>query len=293
MSQSPRPSIALIGAGAAGTSLVLALQRLGYVIQGIASRGLESSERCARLVDCPLATTDAGAVIPQADLVIIATPDGLIQSVCEKLALQPGWRAGQHVIHLSGALDSDALQTARAQGAHVLAMHPVQTFAEPQQGARSLNGAYFALEGDSPALEIGRRLAADLGGHALEIPKDCKPLYHAALCVASNYLVGLTDVAAHMLEQAGVDKASALPLMLSLMQGALDNLRHSGLPQALTGPISRGDADTVRKHLDILQDTAPETLAFYRELGRHTQRVARAKGKQDPIGAETLDKILL
>ena len=286
-----KSSIALIGAGAAGTSLVLALRRQGYAISGIASRSLESAKRCARLVACSLATCDAGAAIPGAKLVIIATPDGVIRSVCEQLANRPGWRAGQIVIHLSGALDSDVLQSARAQGARALALHPVQTFADPEQGALSLQGAYFALEGDSGAVRIGRQLTAELGGHAIEIPKDCKPLYHAALCVASNYLIGLADTAARMLVQAGVDEDSALPLMLPLMQGALHNLQNSGLPRALTGPISRGDADTVRKHLQILQQTAPETLAFYRELGRQTQRVARAKGQQDSYGAKVLDKL--
>ncbi len=292
LTATPKPSIALIGAGAAGSSLILALSRRGYPVRGVASRSLESAGRCARAVHCPLATTQAGALIEHADIVIIATPDGLVEPVCSQLAGHPGWRSGQYVIHLSGALGADALDTARVQGAHTLSMHPAQTFTDPEQGARSLKGAYFALEGDAAALSMGQCLVSDLGANAIEIPAQFKTLYHAALCVASNYLVGLADAATRLLSHAGVDKDAALALMLPLMQGAVDNLRRDGLPGALTGPISRGDADTVRKHLQTLQRNAPELLPLYRESGRQTQRVAKEKGVQNGRGGQVLDEIL-
>ncbi len=288
----PKPSIALIGAGLAGTSLILALHRQGYAVAGIASRSLASAQHCANLLECAALVADPATVIAGADLVIIATPDSRIQAVCEQLATVPGWSSEQCVCHLSGALDTGALDAARLQGARVIALHPAQTFADPQQGAQSLQGAYFALQGDPGALVIGRQLVADLNGHSIEIDKQQKPLYHAALCVASNYLVSLADTAVQMLRQTGMDESSALPLVLPLMQGTLDNLKTTGLPGALTGPISRGDADTVRKHLAALHQGPPELLACYRELGQQAQRVARAKGQQDPEGAKALADLL-
>jgi predicted short-subunit dehydrogenase-like oxidoreductase (DUF2520 family) len=285
-------TIGLVGAGAAGASLLLALHRQGFVIGGVASRRLDSAKRCAARVACQHASDDPAAVAKATDLLFIATPDGVISEVCEQIARQGGFRPGQSVAHLSGALSSDALQAARAAGASVMALHPVQTLVEPEQGADNLLGAYFGLEGDPSALTLGRRLVAALHGHAVEIGKEDKPLYHAALCVASNYLVGLADVAARMLAGAGVDKDIALPLMLPLMRGALDNLGQTGLPSALTGPISRGDAETVQGHLQALRKEAPQLVNFYRELGRQAQQLAEQKGQQDRAGQIRLQALL-
>jgi predicted short-subunit dehydrogenase-like oxidoreductase (DUF2520 family) len=285
-------TISLVGAGAAGTALLLALHRQGYVVVGVASRRIASARRCARWFAC-MTTEQAHLVAVAAQLVIIATPDEMIREVCEQIARQGGFRPGQVVLHLSGALASDALQAAREAGAAVMAMHPVQTFSgDPEQGAQSLSGAYFGLQGDAEALVVGHRLVAALSGHAVVIAEHDKPLYHAALCVAANYLVGLADVAVCMLERAGVEKDTALPLLLPLMQGALNNLQHVGLPHALTGPISRGDAATVAGHLQALQQQMPELLDVYRDFGRQVQQLAVRNGRQNPPGRKALDDLL-
>ncbi len=287
-----RRKIGLIGAGSAGTALMLALHEKGYPIAGIVSRTRTSAERCARLVGCEMVSTDPGKVVPLADVVFIATPDGAIREVCEGIAKGKGFRTGQIVAHLSGALTSEELQAARACGAKGMALHPMQTFADPQQGAKNLIGASFSLEGDPEAVAFGREVVEALSGRVFVIPKEQKALVHAALCVASNYLVTVADMAARMLERAGIEKGEALEAMLPLIQGTVNNLARDGLPSALTGPISRGDAATITRHLKAMEELAPEVLDLYRRLGEHTVRLAREKGGLDPEEEEAIRGML-
>jgi len=287
-----RRKIALIGAGSAGTALTLALHERGYPIVGIASRTLASAERCARWVNCETFSTDPGEIVRSTEALFIATPDGAIREVCERIARDGGFRAGQIVAHLSGALTSDALEAARPYGAKVLALHPMQTFADPRQGARNMIGSYFSLEGDPKAVAFGRELVEAFSGRAFVISKERKALYHAALCVASNYLVTVVDLAAQMLGRAGVEKEGALEAMLPLIRGTVRNLERIGLPGALTGPISRGDAATMARHLKTMEELAPEFLDLYRRLGEETLRLAREKGGLDREEEEMIRKML-
>lgn len=249
---------------------------------------MESARRLAGLVGTEVYSDRPEEVTPLGDLVLLSVPDGAISEVCSKIARRGGFRGGQVVAHLSGALPSEVLSPARKAGACVLSMHPIQTLAEPEAGARKLKGSYFSLEGDPEALEVGRRLVEDVGGHVLELPKGTKVLYHAALCVASNYLVALVDAAVGMLRAAGVEEG--LRAILPLLSGTLENLRDLGLPRALTGPIVRGDVGTVKAHLRALSQEAPEFLELYRTLGTYTLKVARTE--LDEKVAEELEEEL-
>ncbi|MEW7980899.1 MAG: DUF2520 domain-containing protein [Candidatus Sedimenticola endophacoides] len=273
-----KPALSLIGAGAAGRSLLLALGRLGFPLAAISSRSTDSARRCAAECGAARVCADPAEAARAGELVIIATPDSAIETVCETIARADGFRPGQLVLHLSGALASSALESAARRGADTLAFHPVQTLAEPQQGAAALREAWFCLEGSATAIARGAELAAALSGRHVVIPAAGKPLYHAALCFASNYLVTLEGVAANLLTHAGIDRTEALPLLLPLLRGALENLQHCGIPKALTGPISRGDATTVERHLSAL-DTLPGTSGtLYRQLGLATLALARSRG---------------
>ena len=270
----------------------MALHEKGYPIVGIVSRTLAPAERCARRVGCETFSTDPGEIVRSTEALFIATPDGAIREVCERIAKHGGFRAGQIVAHLSGALTSDVLEAARACGAKVLALHPMQTFADPRQGARNVIGSYFSLEGDPEAVAFGRELVEAFSGQAFVIPKERKSLYHAALCVASNYLVTVVDLASQMLERAGIEKGEALEAMRPLIRGTVSNLERNGLPGALTGPISRGDAATIAGHVKAMEELAPEFLDLYRKLGEETLRLAREKGGLDREEEEMIRKLL-
>lgn len=284
--------IALIGAGAAGGALILALHRAGYPIEGIASRRLESARRCAEQTGTALATDDPARVVVNADTIIIATPDDQIESTCSSIAEQGVIRPGQLILHLSGALTSSVLLSAQRKGAEVMSMHPIQALADPGKGADLLRGAYFCLEGSNAAVQRGELMVQALQGHTLQIPANQKALYHAALCIASNYLVTLEAIATRLLEEIGIDRAAGLKALLPLIQGSAENLAHSGLPDALTGPISRADLATVEKHIDSLRGEDLEYQELYRLLGKETIRLALEKGGMDEEAAEQMRLLL-
>lgn len=287
-----KPSISLIGAGAAGTALLLALSRKGYPVAAISSRTLKSALRCAELVGTSNASTDNPAASAMGDIVIIATPDSLIRPLCDEISAKAGIRRGQLVLHLSGALTSDALAAAAELGADTCAMHPIQTLAEPLEGARLLESAWYCLEGPAPAIEHASQLTQSLSGRVLTVGKSDKALYHAALCMASNYLVVLEKLAVEMLVKAGIEPGDALPALMPLIRGAADNLANCGLPAALTGPISRGDAATVAQHLRVMNDKCSDFLPLYKDLGRQALLIAADKGKMEPGSAAQLEVLL-
>ncbi len=284
--------IALVGAGAAGSALLLALHRAGYPVAGVASRTLASAQRCAGLTGNPPASEDPAPAVVNADIIILATPDGQIEPVCRAIADQGVIRPGQLFLHLSGALTADALEAARHKGAEVLALHPIQSLADPEKGAQLLLGSWFCLEGSATAIPRGEALVEALQGQTLVVPADKKALYHAALCVASNYLVTLESLAVTLLEQIGIDRQDGLKALLPLIAGSVDNLAHSGLPHALTGPISRGDTTTIAGHIDSLREIPPDYQAIYRMLGRETIRLALEKGGLDQETAEQIQRLL-
>jgi predicted short-subunit dehydrogenase-like oxidoreductase (DUF2520 family) len=159
----------------------------------------------------------------------------------------------------------------------------LQTVADPWLSGDRLMGAAFALAGETSALNAARRVVNALGGMPLVIPPALRPTYHAAAVMASNYLIALLAVAARLLEHASVDGTRVLPALLPLVRGTLDNLEHLGVAAALTGPIPRGDADTVRLHLARL---SAEDRALYCALGLELLRLARQTGLDERRAAE-------
>jgi predicted short-subunit dehydrogenase-like oxidoreductase (DUF2520 family) len=250
----PQP-IAIIGAGRMGQGLARALREAGV------STTLLGRER--RPEDTR-----------QAALVLIATPDEAIASVAAELARDAAVGEPQVVLHLSGLLDRRALQPLAASGAALGSFHPLQSVADPATAAERLRGSFAALEGDSGALDAGERLATTLGMRAVRIAPGAKAAYHAGAVIASNYAVVLAEVAARLARQAGVPADAAAELYLPLMQGTVANLP-LGPAAALTGPVRRGDAATVRAHLAAL---GSEDRVLYRVLGLAALRLAREAG---------------
>ncbi len=284
--------IALVGAGAAGSALILALHQAGYPVSGVASRTLESAQRCAALIGNPPATSDPAPAVVGADIIILATPDGQIEPACRAIADQGVIRPGQLFLHLSGALTSSALDSAQHKGADVLSLHPIQALADPVKGAELLNGTWFCLEGTASAITRTESLVKAMQGEILIVPAEKKALYHAALCVAANYLVTIESIAVILLEQIGIERQTGLQAILPLIAGSVENLAHSGLPAALTGPVSRGDTTTIARHIDSLREAPPTYQALYRMLGKETVELALAKGGLEPEQAEQIRLLL-
>lgn len=194
-----------------------------------------------------------GRMEPDTGAVFLAVPDHVVPEMAHALAGQGTPTEGCAAFHLSGALSSEVLAPLHAQGYAVGSFHPLQAIAHPVTGAERLPGSYIAVTGVPQAVSVARRLASALGSPVLTVPEARRPLYHAAAVMASNFLPPLLDAASRMIERAGVPYEEALPALLPLVRGALANIEEGGLGAAVTGPIPRGDVETVDLHLRALE----------------------------------------
>jgi predicted short-subunit dehydrogenase-like oxidoreductase (DUF2520 family) len=284
--------IAMVGAGVIGTALGLLLQRAGHVVVALAGRTKRRTQAAAERLGGVEVVTDPGLAAMGADVVLLAVPDREIAGVAQRIAAAGALRRGAVVAHLAGGLGTTVLEPVRAVGAHVGTLHPLQTFADVETALQLLPGTYCAVEGDALAAEALTRLAHDLGGRPFHVAPGHKASYHAGAVVASNFVVTLMDVAVELLQRAGIPRDEALPALLPLLRGTLANLEKVGLPDALTGPVARGDTGTVRGHLAALA-TGPDALRhLYVTLSRRTLELALRKGSLRPAQAEPLRALL-
>lgn len=221
-------------------------------------------------------------------VVFLSVPDDVLLEMAHALAGQGAAPEGCAAFHLSGALSSDVLAPLHARGYHVGTFHPLQSLAHPITGAARLAGSTFSVSGEPQAVATGRRLLQYLGASSVTVPVNRRPLYHASAVVASNFLAALMGVAGRLLVQAGVPEEQALGALLPLARGTLDNLEELGLEKALTGPIARGDVETVRLHLMSME---PREREVYRVLGRELVALTTALGIDDGK-AETMRELL-
>lgn len=285
------PTVGFVGAGKGGQTLAAALAAAGVRVTAVASRSRASAERLAELAGVPPdGVRDYASEIPaRAHLTLLTVPDDAIAGAVNEICARRGWRPGHAVVHCSGALPSRILDCARLEGSLAGSFHPLQAFAERPPNAAAacaaLRGIIFGLEGDAGLEATLRRLATLLGGQPLVLQLESKPLYHAAAVIVSNYAVTLVNTGAALLAECGLDRASAVQALLPLLTGTLANLAHLGLPNALSGPLSRGDAGTLAGHLTALDATAPAAAALYRSLGQATVALALEK---DPAAAPAI-----
>ena len=289
-----RKTVAIIGAGRVGSSVGFLLKRTGYTVTAIASRTESSAKMAAAFIGAGKATTDIVGAAAGADLVFITTPDRGIKEVCEKIGAAGVLKPGALVVHMSGAHSLDLLDAARKAGAHRAVLHPLQSLANREQGVKTLPGSYFRIEADTEALLTAKDIVKALGGIELVMPKwksdgVSAALYHAGAVSVSNYFVALVDYGLRFYQALGADKKEALKAVLPLIRGTLHNIETLGIPDALTGPIMRGDTQTVRDHLAAMQKRAPHLGGLYKGLARQTVAVAQDKGS---ITQETAEELL-
>jgi predicted short-subunit dehydrogenase-like oxidoreductase (DUF2520 family) len=270
--------IGFIGAGTVGTALAVSLNQHGYTITAASSRTFASTRKLSALLPGCQSFKNPQQVVDACDFIFITTPDAAIASVAS--ALQ--WRPGQAVVHCSGADSREALKSAADMDAQTGGFHPLQTFASIEYAIAGFPGTTFGLEAEGKLLETLKKMAEDLDGRWVVLKAEDKVLYHASAVMTSNYLVTLVKTATDLWARFGVPREEALQALLPLLQGTLTNLANVGLPGCLTGPISRGDAGTVYKHLAALEKDAPEILSTYQELGLQTIPLAQAKGRVSP-----------
>lgn len=270
--------VGFVGVGAAGSALARALAAASVPVVAVTGKGPKRAHALAAAIPGCVAVPTAQDVADRADLVVLAVPDRAIAEVCAAVR----WRAGAAVVHCSGAHSLDVLEPARAAGALVGGCHPLQTLTGAPEDAARLAGSVFGIEAEEPLRGMLADLVERIGGRPVFLSARDKALYHASAVLIANYTVTLAATAAGLWQAFGVDRRDGLRALLPLLQGTVANLEQHGLPAALTGPISRGDAGTLERHLDALADYRPALVPLYRELGRHTVPLAR---ERDPGGA--------
>lgn len=280
--------IAIVGAGVLGTSLGILLRRAGHEIVAVSSRTLKSARAAVAAIGGGAVVSDPGTAALGADVVLLTVPDRAIPVAAIQVASGGALRRGAVVAHASGALPAGVLAGVHAAGGTQGCMHPLQSFADVETAVTTLPGSFVFLEGDPDAVDTLRSLAIALDARPVPIASASKALYHAAAVAASNYVVTLADFATDLMTKAGVPPDVALPALLPLLQGTVRNLATVGLPDALTGPIARGDVGTVRGHLQALRRAPGDLVRLYAALGRKTVEVARRKGKLDARAADEL-----
>lgn len=208
---------------------------------------------------------------PDAEAVFLAVPDAALPEMAHALAGQGGAPHGCAAFHLSGALPTDVLAPLHERGYHVGSFHPIQTIGHPVQAAQRLSGSYVAVSGSPTAVAVARRLAAAIESTILMVPEAWRSRYHAATALAASFLPPLIEVAAKVLVSAGVSPNDAVPALLPLVRGTLDDIEEMGLAGAVAGPVSRGDVETVDLHLRTLDE---EDRRLYAVLAHALTRLA-------------------
>lgn len=280
--------IGFIGAGKVGRALGSALHNKGYQVNAVCSRTQQSASLMTALIPGCRAFESSSQVARACDLVFITTPDGAILDVAESTS----WIPGQMVVHTSGADSRKILEAAARAGALTGVFHPLATIGSTENVADPFNGITITIEADLPLLQTLERLAHALEAQSLRLRQEDRALYHASAVFISNYVCALADIASGLWEEMGFEKHQAEKALLPLLKSAVYNLQTAGLPDCLTGPISRGDTGTLLKHLDALEKLGAPLASTYRTLGMHTVDIAIRKGSITTGQAREITSIL-
>jgi predicted short-subunit dehydrogenase-like oxidoreductase (DUF2520 family) len=280
-----RLGVGIVGAGRVGPVLGAALAGAGHAIVGVAAVSEANRERArAMLADVPI--LEIPDLIERSELVILAIPQAELASLVAGLAATGAWQPGQLVLHTAPGFGTDVLRPAMVAGAIPLAVHPAMTFTGTSVDLARLRECYFAVTAPAPVLPIAQALVVEMGAEPVVVAEELRPLYHAGLAHGSNHLFVLVAQALETLRLAGVEEPARL--LGPLMSASLDNALRRG-EDALTGPVARGDAETVAVHVEAFTRAgAAEILATYRSLARTTADRALASGRLRPESAEAL-----
>jgi predicted short-subunit dehydrogenase-like oxidoreductase (DUF2520 family) len=282
-------TVGVIGAGRVGAVLGAALRSAGWTVAAVAAESDASRHRAASLL--PGVRTDKPtAVARSCDLLLLTVPDDMLENVVVQLAASGALREGQYVAHTSGRHGLAVLRAAREVGARPLALHPAMTFTGTELDLGRLPGCAFGVTTDADDTSaLARRLVEDLDGRLVAVPEERRSLYHAGLAHGANHLVTLVTQAMEMVRESGAEDPAAT--LRPLLTAALDNALTLG-DAALTGPIVRGDVETVRAHVEVMARTQPSALASYVALARATANTAVLDGRLLPIRAAKLVGVL-
>lgn len=283
--------LSVIGAGRVGRTLCRLWRRQGiFAIGDVLNRRADSAREAVAFIGAGRPIDDWSR-LERADVYMVSVPDDAIEGCVARLATLDVVAPGAIVFHCSGSKSSSQLAPLRTAGARIASLHPVKSFADPTEAAESFGGTPCGLEGDPDACSVLERAVERCGGSTFRIEAEHKLVYHAATVFASNYLVGLMEVALRCFERSGVDRAQALSITLPLVRGTVENVGRLGTADALTGPIARGDAALVAEQLRALAAWDKSVATLYARLGRYALELSATQGSADPGALERIDEL--
>lgn len=272
-----KKEVTIIGTGALGSALARVLIEKGIPVKSLYNRTAGKAETLAQDLDIEYFGTFPGSTDALGDLIFITVPDDVISNVAEQLARQTGIHGDTTVVHCSGNYGSAILDAVQARGCSVGAFHPMQTFTEKSKPGIFKN-IYVTVEGDPGGVEVLGDLAEQIGARVLNVEPGDKPFLHAGAVFASNYLVALLDAAAEAGSSGTLTRDEVLRAYLPLVRTTIENCDEGELSKILSGPVARGDVNTVNKHLQLLKHK-PGLFSLYKLMGLRTIRLADQSGR--------------
>jgi predicted short-subunit dehydrogenase-like oxidoreductase (DUF2520 family) len=280
----PRLDVGVVGTGRAGSVIGAALKRAGHQIKACTAVTDLSKLRAEALLP-GVAILSIEETVADRDLILLSIPDDVLAQVVSGLAATNAVSPGTFVMHLSGRYGIEVLRPLTELGCLPLALHPVMTFTGTSIELNRLSACPFGVTTHPTLRPVAETLVMEMGGEPVWVPEASRSLYHAALTFGANNLMTLVNQTSELLESAGITNPEAL--VAPLLSASLDNALRNG-DSALTGPIARGDAETVREHLRVLANFDPAVTQAYRSLARLTAVRALAAGVLQPQSAENL-----
>lgn len=272
--------ISIIGTGKVGTAVAKVLLERGYSISSLYDVDGEALDSAVSITGA-LPARGLKETVEGAEVVIITTPDGEIEGVCRRISEECAHEslASRKFIHMSGALSIRVLDAVRSLGAQVFCVHPIQTFADWESAARSIPGSTFGVTCDEEGWEWAKNFVSRFGGCAERVSDEDKVKYHLACVFACNLPVILFHVAECLFEEVGLPIADRKSLYMPMVKTTLDNVEGMGTAAALTGPLRRGDVETVGVHLRELENHSEEVLAIYRSISLEGLKMLELEGE--------------
>jgi predicted short-subunit dehydrogenase-like oxidoreductase (DUF2520 family) len=278
-------AVGVVGAGRVGTALGVALSRAGYEVVGISARSAASRERAVRMLP-DVSVVEPAAVARRSDILLLSVIDDAIGPICADLAAGGHFRAGQNVLHVSGAHGLKVLAPATDAGAVPFAIHPAMTFPGLDSDVDNLVGLAYAITSRPAERPDAEQFVRDVGGLPVWIADDDRTLYHAALVLGANNLITLVAASMEALAATGIENPAFV--IAPLLRACLENALRVG-DQALTGPVRRADTGTIDAHVRALRDRAPDLVTGYLQFGLVTARRAKQAALND---ARELDRVI-
>jgi len=283
--------LSIIGCGNVAKTMSYLWHRAGKVeIVDVVNRSQANADNSVGFIGAgrALASIDK---LDNADIFVIACGDDYIEACLDELLNQGVVHEGNIVFHFSGAKSSVILDKARSQGAQCASLHPVKSFANPNNAIRTFTNTYCALEGDNDAKEILETLIQAIHGHCFAIESDQKLTYHAASVFACNYLVALQELSLKTLEYSGVDRDLAMKVLEPIVKETSNNIFTMGTAKSLTGPIARGDYKLVTEQFSASKTWDKDASEIYRLLGKLSVELSDEKGISDKNDLKQISKL--